>query len=391
MNGGSIMKRILPILLISVLIFASFSSAFAEGVTLPSDVKGTKYEDAVSLLMEKELIAGYPDGSFRPYSTINRAEACVIIIKAINPSEEELKGAEDSSFPDLAGFGWASEYINYALEKGVISGYPDGTFKPSGNVNYAEMASMIIRALGYEDEAIKGEWPDNYIFKGEELKIFENIGYSALSPAIRGDVALMVGKVAEDIKKPDDKPSEPGDQADPMNEYSGRAYGILLDIAKVTNEKNNIVDEYEFLLGSKTYYFKTNGKTSPISISALDGHLNSGDIYGLQMRGGVVSSYDTSAGNFAGIGSPTGYEDFTGAWASVKEIKGYVIETNSSYAGRSTFTAHENVSVYVAKMDGAAVTGYEAGNIRDVKAGKDVRLYSVTGNNQGVVEIILVK
>ena len=53
-------------------------------------------------------------------------------------------------FPDVAKDHWASEQIEILTDKGVIVGYPDGTFKPDDNVTRAEFASMAIRALGQQ-------------------------------------------------------------------------------------------------------------------------------------------------------------------------------------------------------------------------------------------------
>ena len=55
------------------------------------------------------------------------------------------------AFPDVDGDYWAAKQINELNAKGVIVGYPDGSFKPDENVTRAEFASMAIKALGQED------------------------------------------------------------------------------------------------------------------------------------------------------------------------------------------------------------------------------------------------
>ena len=54
------------------------------------------------------------------------------------------------AYPDVDDTYWAAPQINELTEKGVIIGYPDGTFKPDANVTRAEFAAMAIRALGQE-------------------------------------------------------------------------------------------------------------------------------------------------------------------------------------------------------------------------------------------------
>ena len=57
-------------------------------------------------------------------------------------------------FPDVSENHWASSQIDELSDKGVIVGYPDGTFKPDDNVTRAEFASMAIRALGQEHASV---------------------------------------------------------------------------------------------------------------------------------------------------------------------------------------------------------------------------------------------
>ena len=415
------MRKKITFLLIATMILTSFSAVFAAdtadidatpisaGAAAPADVKDTNYEDAVSTLMGKGIISGYMDGTFRPGTTINRAEACVIVIKAMGPSENNLSDAPKSSFKDLTGYDWAAKYIDFAAAKGVITGYADGTFRPAGKVTYAEMASMLIRALGYKTDELTGVWPDNFISKAAAIGIFKGIDYSANTAAIRGSVALMTNIVADNIAngtKPEEL-TEPGkgetgesgkdpskdqdkDQTDYLADFSGRAYGILLDTAKVLNAKGDTVDEYEFLIGNKTLYLKTNGKVATDTTAAIDAHLIAGEIYGLQMNSGVVTKFGTSDDGFLALNSPAGYSDFSiGAWADVKEVKNHVIETKAAYGGRNIFTALDNASVYIAKVESGVITGYKAGSISDINADMKVRLYAITGDNPGIVEIVL--
>ncbi|NLT49173.1 MAG: hypothetical protein GXX92_12245, partial [Clostridiales bacterium] len=191
---------------------------------------------------------------------------------------------------------------------------------------------------------------------------------------------------------PEEDSSE--DLAGYLADYSGRAYGILLNTAKVLNEKGDGVDEYEFLIGDKTLYIQTNGKVITDSIPTIDGHLTAGDLYALQMSNGVVTRFGTSDNNFSGLSSPAlGFEDFTAGsgWGQVNDVTNYVIETKLAYGGRNVFSVLEDASIYVAVVEGGAITGYEPGTIRDIKADKWVRLYSVTGDDPGVVEVVLVK
>lgn len=92
-------------------------------------------------LVEKGIISGYPDGTFRPDRPITRAEFCTILSRALK-LEKVMEGAE---FTDISAH-WARGDILALTEKGYIKGYPDGTFGPDREIKRAEVAAIIARA-----------------------------------------------------------------------------------------------------------------------------------------------------------------------------------------------------------------------------------------------------
>ncbi|NLY71141.1 MAG: S-layer homology domain-containing protein [Clostridiales bacterium] len=384
------MRKFVSIMLALALILSSFTLAFSADSL--KDVEGTEYQEAVNGLAEKGVIEGYPDGTFRPESTITRAEACVIVVKSMMPTEKELDEALYSGFPDLKGYEWADKYIRYAVQKAVVSGYTDGSFRPGYNVTYNEMAAMLVRALGYKVEELSGVWPENFISKAEELGMMDGFAYEGNSPALRGHVALMTYSVIDDIieaHKPVEEEEEDeydyADKAGVLADFSGTAYGIILDFAKVVNEKGEVVDEIEFLFGKNTLYLNTNGKVDVDSID-LAGHYVAGDIFGLKMRNGIVTGIDTSATNF---GDKEGFENLgTGV---VQEIKNYYVKFKESDDTEKGISILDDASIYKAVEEGGEITGFKAASIRDVRKGYTVWLYSVTGETPGVAEIVLIK
>lgn len=163
---------------ISILILALILSTVSVFAAIPDDVKGKSYEQAVETLMEKGIITGDTDGSFNPDSNLTRAQACIIIVKSMNPPAAEVTGtatqpALKSGFGDMGGYGWAEGYISYAVKNGVTKGYPDGTFKPGNSVSMNELVTMVLRAAGYSDENLQGTWPENYMNKAAELDLLK--------------------------------------------------------------------------------------------------------------------------------------------------------------------------------------------------------------------------
>ena len=145
------------------------------------------------------IMSRYPDGSFRPGVTLNRAEVAKLLALALNLAEDaENMDKEtdylDESLQDDGEYEWARGYINLATEKGIIKGYPDGTFKPEGEVSVAEFSTMVLRVLGYADiVAAEGTWPTNVILKCQELELFDNADYETISDKLtRGFAATVI-------------------------------------------------------------------------------------------------------------------------------------------------------------------------------------------------------
>lgn len=166
-------KKLIKIIAVSLTLLLSAAGVFA---AVPGDVKGQSYEAAVLALMDKGIITGDTDGNFNPDSALTRAQACVIIVKSMNPPSAEVVGtatqpAAKSGFSDMTGYGWADGYVAYAVKHGVTKGYPDGTFKPGNPVTVNELVTMVLRAAAYTDETLGGAWPSNYMTKAAELNL----------------------------------------------------------------------------------------------------------------------------------------------------------------------------------------------------------------------------
>ncbi|MCL6478834.1 MAG: S-layer homology domain-containing protein [Peptococcaceae bacterium] len=108
------------------------------------DMNGHWAVPAVSRLNAAGIVGGYPDGTFMPSKQITRAEFVVMFCRAMG--WQPVQGGQN--FRDSAAIpGWAGGYILAAVQKGVVSGYEDRTFRPSNPVTRAEMAAMMSRAL----------------------------------------------------------------------------------------------------------------------------------------------------------------------------------------------------------------------------------------------------
>ncbi len=189
------MKRIVSLVLALSMVLSLFTTAFA-GTSL-EDVEGTKYEAAVSALVELGVVNGYEDNTYRAEKVVTRAEMAklLVIASGLEAAADLNKGA--TRFNDVAANHWATGYINVATEYGYVSGYPDGSFAPDATVTYAEAVTMAIRVLGYKSVVeSKGTWPTNYIAKATELKVLDDVDYKTYADgATRGNVALLIWNI----------------------------------------------------------------------------------------------------------------------------------------------------------------------------------------------------
>ncbi len=181
------MKKVLSLVLVLTLVLGSFSFAFA--AVEFDDVEGKDCEDAVKTLAALGVVNGRSERYFEPEGKITRAELAKMLIYVLGYDELVTKGTR-SGFSDTVGH-WAEPEIALAAGQEIIKGKPDGTFAPEDCVTYDEAITMIVRALGYKDESLRGTWPANFKIKAKDLEITDDVDIS-LGNADRGGVAMLV-------------------------------------------------------------------------------------------------------------------------------------------------------------------------------------------------------
>ena len=97
--------------------------------------------EAQSTLSSMEIVKGYLDGSFQPNASISRAEFVTIATRFFDYTAEYVPG----TFPDVEAGRWYADYIQAAVDMGLIEGYPDGSFGPEDPITRAEAATMLTR------------------------------------------------------------------------------------------------------------------------------------------------------------------------------------------------------------------------------------------------------
>jgi len=109
----------------------------------------------INLLAMRDVVKGYPDGTFGPDQGVTRAQFVSLLAAALRWPAPEGGTAFKDNVP-----AWARPAVAAAVSRGVIAGYPDGAFKPDARITRGEMAVMINRALGLGESEAELKYAD---------------------------------------------------------------------------------------------------------------------------------------------------------------------------------------------------------------------------------------
>jgi hypothetical protein len=161
----------------------------------------------IAALAKAGLLGGYPDGTFRPANTVVRAElvAALARLRGIRVTPEAKPAFKDAAA--IAPWAWAA--VAAAQREGLVAGYPDGTFRPAQPVSRAELATLLARLLAgqepppassilpYADLAAIPDWSREAValthatgvLRGREVGCF-----APLAPVTRGEMAAALNR-----------------------------------------------------------------------------------------------------------------------------------------------------------------------------------------------------
>lgn len=194
------------------------------------------YQKALALCQGLGIITGYEDGSVKPDSTVTRAEMSAIILRMLaNTSTSTYQNI----FTDVAASHWAANTIQTASALGIINGMGDGTFVPDGNVQYEQVAKMIVCAMNYGGTAeYYGGYPNGYLKIAGDLDITKNASGNTGVASERGVVIKMVyNALLADYNEPDGM------------EYGAQKYKAERTLAEYAFD---VKEEKGILLGTST-------------------------------------------------------------------------------------------------------------------------------------------
>ena len=108
-----------------------------------ADLEGHWAAAFVEVLFSKDIISGFPDGSFQPATPITRAQYAALMMKTFQlPESNQL-----NKFKDVKSDFWAAKAIASAADRGFLKGFPDGTFRPENNLTKIQALVSIVNGL----------------------------------------------------------------------------------------------------------------------------------------------------------------------------------------------------------------------------------------------------
>ncbi len=154
------MKKFLSLVL-ALIMTMSLVTISAGAKDFTDDSKIT-YKEAVDVMSAVKVIDGYEDGSFNPQGNLTRGAAAKIICNLIlGPTTAAALRADTAPYKDVPVNHTFAGYIAYCQQQGIISGYADGTFRPSATLTNYAFLKMLLGALGY-DAITEGYVGDNW-------------------------------------------------------------------------------------------------------------------------------------------------------------------------------------------------------------------------------------
>ncbi len=194
------MKKLITLIALVFVVAFAFSSTV---LAAPWDIQGHWAEDQIITLINQNIMKTYSDGQFKPNQAITREEFAEALAKALFLEQTDTTELTDIDSSSARG------YIAALVKDGVVTGFPDKTFRPQENLTRAQVVTMLTRALGLEEgtnqinmhtfasflDMTEEHWANGYVKYATELDILNGYPDGTFRPnniTTRAEAAKMV-------------------------------------------------------------------------------------------------------------------------------------------------------------------------------------------------------
>jgi len=314
-------KRALAVVLLLFFTAGLVPPAQAAGF---SDITGHWARNDILQLASLSIVKGN-GGRFNPAGAVTRAEFAAMVITAMGYGDQaKIAQGLATGYRDVPGAHWASGFVSLAREKGIITGYPDGTFKPAKVIRRDEITSVLVRALdlspltgedGLLDQFADGyaipDWARSSISAAYKAGLVSGFPDGSFQPgrfASRGETAALIKKVLVEL---------------------GRQYTMYALVESVSPDGRTLTLD---VAGQKTSVNLTADITVLAGGKPVEpGSVRAGDFVFINLDDeGRVTYLELADASFAGIGGFTGSEGTVAAAAALPAARGVPAEPETA-------------------------------------------------------------
>lgn len=155
------------------------------------------YADEVNHLASLGIINGNENGEFKPDDMITREQFARLIIATADEDYKAEIYKNSTVFPDITSSRWSSGFVNAAVKLGYMKGMLDGKFHPTDGVTYAQVCTVLVKMLGYNDSDLSGTWPQSYLVKAKEIGLSDGVNFTSNDQIPRWAVAVMLDNMLD--------------------------------------------------------------------------------------------------------------------------------------------------------------------------------------------------
>jgi len=281
-----------------------------------TDIAGNSDAGAITFLTAEGVLNGYPDHTYRPQSTITRAEFTAAVVRLFGPKATATAQALADitpSFTDAASIPtWAWGYVNYAQGQKLINGFPDGSFQANAPVTLVQAAAVLVRAIGDAATVTGTVWPADYTLAAYNLNLANGVSFSANLPATRGDVAQMIydaALLAPTLQNgytsgtPTGAPLYAGGDGMAETAWTGTVSGVTSDSISLSNAQGQAV--LSAPLAASYYLIGSSDVTTLQGENVTVAENAQGQVVYVQVNAGQTTSSSTLADG--AVATPVGY------------------------------------------------------------------------------------
>ena len=248
------MKKFLSLVL--ALTMALSLVTVSAGATDFDDDGDITYQEAVTVIAGMGIVDGYSDGTFGPDEALTRGAAAKIICNLIlGPTTADALSASSAPFVDVPTTNTFAGYITYCSQQGIISGYADGTFRPTDTLSGNAFMKMLLGALGYDShkEGYTGaNWTVNVIKQAVGIELNDgNDDFVGSQAVTRQEACLYAFNTlkATMVEYSDNSTVTVGD-------ITISSQGDYSDVSNSTSSDGNIGGEKDGLMQFAERYFR---------------------------------------------------------------------------------------------------------------------------------------